>query len=181
MSDERAFQAVGKQQGDWFEESSRRVLEDVGFSIDARRVLIADAGVEVDIIATNRHQISFYFTCKGSWRGARPGARRTDTFKKAVAEALMLHSQGWGPVVLLTSHKPDTPAGRAMLANVDPEIMFDVIEPFKEARRLAWLATATEQQLRQDLQQRRSLFQIARPHRGFLAYQQANGLACRGM
>lgn len=178
MSDERAFQAVGKQQGDWFEESSRRVLEDVGFSIDARRELIADAGVEVDIIATNRHQISFYFTCKGSWRGARPGARRTDTFKKAVAEALMLHSQGWGPVVLLTSHKPDTPAGRAMLANVDPEIMFDVIEPFKEARRLAWLATATEQQLRQDLQQRRSLFQIARPHRGFLAYQQANGVAC---
>lgn len=173
MSDERAFQAVGKQQGDWFEESSRRVLEDVGFSIDARRVLIADAGVEVDIIATNRQQISFYFTCKGSWRGARPGARRTDTFKKAVAEALMLHSQGWGPVVLLTSHKPDTPTGRAMLANVDPEIMFDVIEPFKEARRLAWLATASEPQLRQDLQQRRSLFQIARPHRGFLAYQQA--------
>jgi hypothetical protein len=85
----------------------------------------------------------------------------------------MLHSQGWGPVVLLTSHKPDTPAGRAMLANVDPEIMFDVIEPFKEARRLAWLATASEPQLRQDLQQRRSLFQIARPHRGFLAYQQA--------
>jgi hypothetical protein len=173
MSDERAFQAAGKQQGDWFEESSQRVLEDVGFSIDARRVLIADAGVEVDIIATNRQQISFYFTCKGSWRGARPGARRTDTFKKAVAEALMLHSQGWGPVVLLTSHKPDTPAGRAMLANVDPEIMFDVIEPFKEARRLAWLATASEQKLRQDLQQRRSLFQIARPHRGFLAYQQA--------
>jgi hypothetical protein len=96
MDDSGAFQAMGKKQGDWFEESSRRVLEDVGFTIDAQRAVIADAGVEVDIIATNRQQISFYFTCKGSWRGRRPGARRTDTFKKAVAEALMLHAQGWG-------------------------------------------------------------------------------------
>lgn len=172
MEDSGAFQAMGKKQGDWFEESSRRVLEDVGFTIDARRAVIADAGVEVDIIATNRQQISFYFTCKGSWRGRRPGARRTDTFKKAVAEALMLHAQGWGPVVLLTSHKPDTPAGRAMLANVDPEIMFDVIDPIQEAKRLQWLAAATEQELRQDLQQRRSLFRVARPHRGFLPYSQ---------
>ena len=59
-----------------------------------------------------------------------------------------------------------------MLANVDPEIMFDVIDPIQEAKRLQLLAAATEQELRQDLQQRRSLFRIARPHRGFLPYSQ---------
>ncbi len=165
--DNSSFQATGRQQGDWFEETSRRLLIDAGFRIDACHDRIADAGVEVDIIATNQHKISFYITCKGSYRGDRPGAKRTDTFKKAMAEALMLHHQGWGPVLLLTSHKPSTPSGKAMMDNVDPEIMFDIIDPIKDFKRLTWLAAADESALRNDLQQRQTLFRTARPHRGF--------------
>lgn len=170
MNSNGNFQATGKVQGDWFEQTSQQILSDVGFTIDAIRERIEDAGVEVDIIATNQHAISFYITCKGSWRGDRPGARRTDTFKKAYSEAAMLHAQGWGPVLLLTSHKPDTKSGLAMLGNVDPEIMFDVIDPVKDAKRLQWLANASEAELRADLQRRRSLFVVARPSRGFTTY-----------
>lgn len=167
------FQADGKKQGDWFEKTSQDILESVGFTIDGVRERFADAGVEVDIIATNKHGISFYITCKGSWQGDRPGARRTDTFKKAISEALMLHMQGWGPVLLLTSHKPSTPSGLAMLANIDPEIMFDVIDPINDSKRLQWLASATEDALRQDLRRRRSLFLVAKPQRGFTTFKEA--------
>lgn len=161
------FQATSKQQGDMFEDISVKVLTDAGFRIDAQRERIHDAGVEVDIIATNRHEISFYITCKGSYRGKRPGSKRTDTLKKAIAEAVMLNHQGWGPVLLLTSHKPTAGAGDAMMNNIDPEILFDVIEPMNDFKRLAWLAEADEAALRHDLQSRRTLFMTKRPQRGY--------------
>lgn len=161
------FQATSKQQGDWFEQTSKQVLVDAGFRVDALRERIHDAGVEVDIIATNRHEISFYITCKGSYRGNRPGAKRTDTLKKAITDALMLHHQGWGPVLLLTSHKPSGGAGKAMVGNIDPEILFDIIDPIADFKRLEWLADANEYELRSDMYKRRTLFVAERPHKGF--------------
>jgi hypothetical protein len=73
------FQSSSRQQGEWFEATCRQVLEAAGFTVDAVHQAIDDAGVEVDIIATNQHAISFFITCKGSYRGRRPGVRRTDT------------------------------------------------------------------------------------------------------
>lgn len=160
------FQAAAAQQGEWFEDTCIQVLEASDFTITARLVYFWDAGVEVDIIANSRQEIAFYITCKGSYRGDRPGCRRTDTLKKAVGDACALHEQGWGPVLLLTSHLPNTPSGIAMLRSVAPEFLFDAIEPLNDSRRLRWLAHATEAQLRADLAQRRTLF-TGRPPRGY--------------
>lgn len=160
------FQATGKIQGDLFEEQSAQALMLAGFTIDGRRVRFADAGVEVDIIATNQQQISFYITCKGSMQGSRPGCERTDTLKKAIAEALILHQHGWSPVLLLTSHRPTTPSGLAMLHSVDPEMLFDVVNPTTDGKRLRWLARATEADLARDLNTRRTLF-TTRQQRGY--------------
>ena len=164
------FQAVSRAQGLWFENLCRAILIDCGFIIAGEHVDFAEAGVEADLIATNRHDISFYITCKGSYRGLRPGVQRTDTLKKALAEAQALHGQGWSPVLLLTSHLPNTRTGRELLASVDPEVLFDAIDPLHNARRLRWLAGADEEALRRDLEGRRSLFTVAKPPRGYAAW-----------
>ena len=126
--------------------------------------------MEVDLIATNHHDISFYITCKGSYRGVRPGVQRTYTLKKALAEAQALHTQGWSPILLLTSHLPNTRTGRELLASVDPEVLFEAIDPLHNARRLRWLAQADEEALRRDLDGRRSLFTLSKPSRGYAAW-----------
>jgi hypothetical protein len=165
-----SFQAASRTQGIWFEDLCRAILIDCGFIIDGQHVEFGDAGVEVDLIATNRHAISFYITCKGSYRGKRPGVQRTDTLKKAIAEAQALHAQGWGPILLLTSHLPNTRSGRALLASVDPEVLFDTIDPLHNSRRLRWMAGSDEETLRRDLEERRSLFTMSRPARGYAVW-----------
>lgn len=158
------FQANGKLQGDHFEAESIFILRQAGFEIhepDDLRVVLPDAGVEVDIIALNLvAAISFFITCKGSYQGDRPGCERTDTLKKAMAEALALHVNGWGPVLLLTSHLPSTKTGIALLRSIAPDILFDAIEPASKLgiKRLSWLAKATESQLRRDLAGRQAAF-----------------------
>ncbi len=166
------YQSSSSRQGAWFEATCRQILEAAGFAVAAVHQRIADAGVEVDLIGTNRHEISFFFTCKGSYRGRRPGVRRTDTLKKAIAEAYALHQQGWGPVVLLTSHLPNTAGGRTLLASVDPAVLFDAIELPANGARLEWLAHAPEDELRRDLAARRSLFNAGKPARGYSAWAQ---------
>gem|GEM_PF-1277961 len=164
------YQAASRKQGIWFENLCRAILIDCGFRIDGEQVDFAEAGVEVDLIATNRYDISFYITCKGSYRGVRPGVQRTDTLKKALAEAQALHTQGWSPILLLTSHLPNTRTGRELLASVDPEVLFDAIDPLHNARRLRWLAQADEAALRRDLDSRRSLFTLSKPARGYAVW-----------
>ena len=159
------FQSVSGQQGRLYEDQCRAALHAAGFAIDQIHQEIAEAGVDVDIIATNRHDISFYMTCKGSLRGVRPGARRTDTLKKALAEAWALQHHGWGPVLLLTSHLPRTPRARALLATGLAGVLFDAVQlvmaPLLDLqatpgyRRLAWLADAPEADLCRDLAERR--------------------------
>lgn len=166
------YQSSSSRQGAWFEATCRQILEAAGFAVDAVHQRIEDAGVEVDLIGTNRHEISFFFTCKGSYRGRRPGVRRTDTLKKAIAEAYALHQQGWEPVVLLTSHLPNTAGGRALLASVDPAVLFDAIELPTNAARIEWLARSSEEELRRDLAGRRSLFNAGKPARGYAAWPQ---------
>jgi hypothetical protein len=164
------FQSSSRQQGDWFEATCRQILEAAGFTVDAVHEVIDDAGVEVDIIATDQHTISFFITCKGSYRGRRPGTRRTDTLKKAIAEAYALHQRGWGPVLLLTSHLPDTPTGRALLETVDPDVLYDAISVLEGERRLRWLAEADERQLVADLDRRKSLFTSGKPPAPYRAW-----------
>ncbi len=136
MSAPRNFQADAVEQGKWFEDYCRRVLQAAGVRIAETHLDIPDAGVNVDFVAHNADDVAFYFTCKGSYRGRRPGARRTDTLKKAIAESYALHVHGFGPTLLLTSHLPDTATGRALLASVDPGMLFDALDIHTANQRL---------------------------------------------
>lgn len=152
------FQALAGEQGRWWEDTCRRALTAAGFLITHTHQEIADAGVEVDLIAHNTDEIAFYVTCKGSFQSDRNGCERTDTLRKAVAEAYALTQCGFGPVVLLTSHLPLTRRARAFLAIIDPAVLFEALDPLRSAKRLRWLAQATEAQLQADLTERRNQY-----------------------
>ena len=63
------------------------------------------------VVAPNGQTV--YFEHKGSWRGKRPGMRRTDTVKKGLLTGFLLKAVGdETPFCIMTSHLPQK--GRAL-------------------------------------------------------------------
>lgn len=139
------FQGLAVSQGRIGEDLAQLRLRSYGFRIEGVRV--PWPGVEVDVIATNKHDISFYFTVKASWRGDRQGCKRTDTLKKAICDCLMIHLNVGSPGIIITSHKPVDGRGLDMVRMVPRHILLDIIELNNDGKRLKWLATADEEEL----------------------------------
>jgi hypothetical protein len=88
------FQAESKHSGDLFES---QVLEDLGRfgQQDIRKnVVVKDVGCEVDF-AYDFRGTQVYVEAKGGLQGEgkRPGAKRTDNVKKAIANAALIKSR----------------------------------------------------------------------------------------
>jgi hypothetical protein len=88
------FQAESKHSGDLFES---QVLEDLGrFGQEdiQKNVTVKDVGCEVDF-AYNFRGTQVYVEAKGGLQGEgkRPGAKRTDNVKKAIANAALIKSR----------------------------------------------------------------------------------------
>jgi hypothetical protein len=158
MGTNNNFQSLAGQQGRDFEEACFKALEFAGWEISDRRVSFPT--VEIDIIATNREQISFYITCKGSIRGPRPGFRRTDTIKKAIAEAYFIHHEGYSPVLVMASPLPTAEGGRATA--MIRALTRDFIYPYSDGQRLKWMCNASEDELRLDMEKNPSIWNMLR-------------------
>jgi hypothetical protein len=104
----QAFQARGVAQGKAFDEQCRLVLQGLGFWVNDRPFKVNDVGIEIDAEIRSPAGQPYWCEFKGSWHGSRPGSRRTDTVKKALADALLLHvaPDDYPPVLLITSHLP---------------------------------------------------------------------------
>jgi hypothetical protein len=88
------FQAESKHSGDLFES---QVLEDLGrFGQQhiRKNVVVKDVGCEVDF-AYDFRGTQVYVEAKGGLQGEgkRPGAKRTDNVKKAIANAALIKSR----------------------------------------------------------------------------------------
>ena len=88
------FQAESKHSGDLFES---QVLEDLGrFGQEdiQKNVTVKDVGCEVDF-AYDFRGTQVYVEAKGGLQGEgkRPGAKRTDNVKKAIANAALIKSR----------------------------------------------------------------------------------------
>lgn len=111
----RSFQSVASEQGRQFASQCDVVLEEHGFELSSG-IVLSDLGVEIDRVGA-RDGRTVWFEYKGSVRGRRPGLRRTDTLKKAIANgALLMALEEHPPYVLLTSHMPERGSGLAMLS-----------------------------------------------------------------
>lgn len=87
------FQAESKKSGDHFEDM---VLEDLirsGHTNIQRHIVLKDLGVEVDFAYETTYS-KVYIEAKGGETGAkkRPGAKRTDNVKKAIANGALIKS-----------------------------------------------------------------------------------------
>ena len=112
----RSFQASAGIQGRQFAEQCDTLLAHLGFELRGRRVLL-EVGVEIDQEAVSPTGTVVWFEYKGSIQGNRPGLRRTDTMKKAIANGALLRAlDDPAPYVVITSHLPEAGSGAAMLA-----------------------------------------------------------------
>lgn len=138
----RSFQASAGIQGRQFADQCDTLLGHLGFELRGRRVL-AEVGVEVDQEAFGPGGTLVWFEYKGSVQGNRPGLRRTDTVKKAVANgALLAAVDDHAPYVVITSHLPASGAAAAMLsAATELGYLADVVclyDPTATARLKRW-------------------------------------------
>jgi hypothetical protein len=112
-----SFQAASGIQGRQFAEQCDTLLTHLGFVLQGRRVL-TEVGVEIDQEAVSPTGDAVWFEYKGSIQGHRPGLRRTDTLKKAIANGALLRAvPDAAPYVVITSHLPEAGSGAAMLRN----------------------------------------------------------------
>lgn len=138
----RSFQAAAGIQGRQFAEQCDTLLTHLGFELRGRRVL-SDVGVEIDQEAVGPSGTLVWFEYKGSVQGNRPGLRRTDTLKKAIANGALLRSLADpAPYVVVTSHLPEGGSGAAMLRSaLQLRYLTDVVclyDPTATARLQRW-------------------------------------------
>lgn len=139
---ERSFQASAGIQGRQFAEQCDTLLTHLGYELRGRRVL-TEVGVEIDQEAVSPTGRVVWFEYKGSVQGNRPGLRRTDTLKKAVANGALLRAlPDPAPYVVISSHLPEAGSGAAMLqAALELRYFADVIwlyDPSATARLRRW-------------------------------------------
>jgi hypothetical protein len=109
------FQASSSVQGRQFAQQCEQLLRSSGFTLEGP-LRLKDIGVEIDQVARSSAGTVIWFEFKGSVQGHRPGLRRTDTLKKAIANGALVHVRADNaPFVVLTSHLPLAGSGLAML------------------------------------------------------------------
>ena len=86
------FQAESTKSGDEFEDLVYADLERFGATNIKRHVVLKDIGVEADFAFKDNLGRQFYIEAKGGEQGPkkRPGAKRTDNVKKAIANGALI-------------------------------------------------------------------------------------------
>lgn len=102
------FQAESKKSGDEFEELVYQDLVNRGFGPIERNYYFDNIGCEVDFRAHNSIRFE-YVESKGGHDepGKRPGAKRTDNVKKAIANGALIKTANTLYYVVYFSAKPD--------------------------------------------------------------------------
>jgi len=86
-------------------------------------------GVRISQIATGNITNPFYFLYHGSYSGNRPGLRRSDTARKAIASGFLLRAIRVIPVILVTTHLPErgTTTKKMLQAAIEACAIYDII------------------------------------------------------
>jgi hypothetical protein len=89
--DSMNFQAESKKSGDHFEDIVLEDLKRSGHKDIQKHIVLKDLGIEVDFAYQTTYS-KVYVEAKGGETGAkkRPGAKRTDNVKKAIANGALI-------------------------------------------------------------------------------------------
>lgn len=103
------FQAESKKSGDEFEELVYQDLVNRGFDPIERNYYFPTTGCEVDFRAHNNTRFEYVESKGGDDKpGKRPGAKRTDNVKKAIANGALIKTMYDIYYVVYFSAKPET-------------------------------------------------------------------------
>jgi hypothetical protein len=120
-----SFQAESKKSGDRFESIVLSDLVDRGFKSIKQNVYMAGTGCEVDFVADQIEHVE----AKGGDEGdnKRPGAKRTDNVKKAIANASLIKCR-YPDIyyVVYFSSKPDLKSYSEQM--IDTAMEFGIID-----------------------------------------------------
>ena len=125
------FQRAASTQGRAFEANVRAMLAVAGAVVLSDGWTDPDSREQVDFVVRTSGGVVVWIEAKGSWKGKTPGVRRSDTAKKATANAwhlLNTHGADRPPYVLVTSHlpKPGTYSEK-LLADADAAGLFTAV------------------------------------------------------
>jgi hypothetical protein len=113
------FQRLAVAQGTDFGIECLQSLKYAGFKIETVEQHIKDVGITLDAVTNNRRDVPMAWEFKGSWQGHRPGLIRTDTVKKAIANAALFsrshYAESYPAMFLMCSHEPERGDARRML------------------------------------------------------------------
>lgn len=89
------FQAQSTKSGNKFEDLVLADLKRMGFKKIQKRIVLEDLGIEADFGHTSFAGKQVYVEAKGGEAGykKRPGARRTDSVKKAIANGALIKAE----------------------------------------------------------------------------------------
>ena len=95
-------------QGRAFEDACRALLTAQQHEVSPKPFRVPALGIEIDARMVSVNGVIYWAEFKGSWQGKIPGLRRTDTVKKALANAFLVATapDEYPPVIILTSHLP---------------------------------------------------------------------------
>jgi hypothetical protein len=123
------FQSESKKSGDAFEELVYQDLVSRGFDCIQPNVYIEGAGCEVDFVAyDSKYDLVEYVEAKGGLDGdgKRPGAKRTDNVKKAIANGALIQTVDIGAYyVVYFSAEPNEGYATEM---IDTALKHDIID-----------------------------------------------------
>lgn len=121
------FQLLAHIQGEEFHKDCLQSLAYFGFTIVEAPLYLSDVGIELDALTLNKNLVPMVWEFRGSWRGERPGLKRTDTVKKVVANAFLFKESFFEydypgidtskivPLYVITNNIPDKGDSKKML------------------------------------------------------------------
>lgn len=143
------FQSKSVEQGDRWHAECIDALRRNGFEIAEERMRLKDVGVELDAVTNNKWGIAMAWEFKGSWEGFRPGLTRTDTLKKAVANAWLLsqsqdYADRFPPLLVMTTHEPEDGSCLTMMHIALSKALITYVTDDRNNTFLRWLYQADE-------------------------------------
>ena len=101
------FQSHSTKIGKQFAGLCSEMLEGQGWRLQGP-TKIQELGVHVDQVGYTKNGTKTFFQFNGSFNGETPGLKRFNSFKQALAAIYLVKQFDKSPVVVLTSHKPNT-------------------------------------------------------------------------
>lgn len=120
----QAGQARARAASEEFKPLAHTWMQEAGARIVRGRHKVGSYEVEAEIVGPNGRRLLVLIHGVPD-DGERAGLRRTDTVKKAGFDAIMICRLRNLPVLLITSHMPETGVAKSMLADCSDDI-FDV-------------------------------------------------------